>query len=494
MRCRVGTLLGLVAIQLLVSCTPLRTPQEIEEVRALLAERAPAVEPPGLDAEPLTGEPMTREAALRYALVSSPRLRAEYARLGIARADVVELSRLPNPSLGFSSLDPDDGARSRVTFGLSLPLADLLLLRSRTRLAQMDYERARFEVADALLQAMVDVERHWYGYVGARQVAEMRAVAAEGLEASAELAGRFFDAGNISELRLNQELAAATESRILAARAGAEALRARFELNAAIGLDGAEADWETVDRLALPVPNEDDPAALLTRARDQRLDLLAARREVDLLEDAAAVSRAWRWLGGAEIGYEQERESDGVRLKGPTLALELPIFNQGQGRVARASFMAELSRQQLAQLELDAEYELRLAVEQVRVQREIVELHRRALVPQREKIVMRSQQEQNYMLIGVFELVQAKAMELDAYQGYLEAVRDYWLARTELARAVGGRLPSESTATAPTPGPSVEEILGASPAPMQHQMEHPRDPPAHDPHAGHGHGKQGEQR
>ncbi len=81
----------------------------------------------------------------------------------------------------------------------------------------------------------------------------------------------------------------------------------------------------------------------------------------------------------------------------------------------------------------------------MRVLREIVETHRDALIPQRESVVARSQEQQNYMIIGVFELIQAKRQEYDAYQSYLEAIRDYWVARTDLMRAVGARLPSEST-------------------------------------------------
>ena len=46
------------------------------------------------------------------------------------------------------------------------------------------------------------------------------------------------------------------------------------------------------------------------------------------------------------------------------------------------------------------------------------------------------------MLIGIFELLMTKQQEYNAYQGYLEVVRDYWLARTELTRAVGNTLPS----------------------------------------------------
>ncbi len=51
----------------------------------------------------------------------------------------------------------------------------------------------------------------------------------------------------------------------------------------------------------------------------------------------------------------------------------------------------------------------------------------------------------------MFELIQAKRQEYDAYQSYLEAIRDYWLARTDLLRAVGARLPSESMAAPGSP-------------------------------------------
>jgi len=42
------------------------------------------------------------------------------------------------------------------------------------------------------------------------------------------------------------------------------------------------------------------------------------------------------------------------------------------------------------------------------------------------------------MLVGAFELILAKQAEYDAYQEYVEAVRDYWVASAELERAVGG--------------------------------------------------------
>jgi cobalt-zinc-cadmium efflux system outer membrane protein len=48
------------------------------------------------------------------------------------------------------------------------------------------------------------------------------------------------------------------------------------------------------------------------------------------------------------------------------------------------------------------------------------------------------------MLLGVYQLIQAKQAEYDAYRQYIEAVRDYWIARSDLERAVGGRLGAPS--------------------------------------------------
>jgi hypothetical protein len=99
--------------------------------------------------------------------------------------------------------------------------------------------------------------------------------------------------------------------------------------------------------------------------------------------------------------------------------------------------------------------------------------YRENLVPQREEIVERTQEQVSYMLEGQFELLLVKQQEYDAYEGYLEAVRDYWLARADLAREVGTSLPS----TAQTAGDVIgaEELTRPHDAGMGHEgvkMDH----------------------
>jgi len=500
----------------LSACATVDPERDTAQINQLLAERgAPALGWERSDAatdearvQAWLAEPLTVDTAVQTAMIRSPRLQRQYGELGLARADILEAVQIANPRLSYSRLDLKGGSGAQTTYGLAMPLVDLIVLPARVRLARSEYERARYQIASAILTVSLDVEAAWYRAVGGQQVAEMRAAVAEALDVSAELAQRFFDAGNITELQLSREQAAGSQARIEAARATVDARLARLELNTLIGLSGAEAGWRMTTVLPLPVATEDDPVELRRLATTTNLDLLAARREAAITADAARLARTFRLLGGTAIGYEREKEVDGAKIRGPTLDLELPIFNQGQARVARAQARLAVARARLAEIELTAGGAVDLGAERVRVLSDVVRIYREALVPQRETVVLRSQEEQNFMLIGQFEVLQAKTQEYDAYQGYLEAVRDYWVARVDLMRVVGSRLPSEAQVSETTP--SLDDILTPPPAPgmegmsgMNHSAHggtpapqggdpaspasRAADPPATpaDPHAGH---------
>ncbi len=475
----------------LAGCASLPGERGYADTSALVATRrgvAPRWMPTAPDTPPeLPTEPITVDQSVRLAFFNNPRIREEYARLGLGRAELDDARRIANPSFGYSHLHARDADGSQITRSVSLSITDLLLLSARKRFATGELDRLQKAVAGALLELATEVETAWYQAVGAQQIAAMRALVAQAAGHSAELAQRFFDAGNINRLQLEQEYAAASSARIEAVRASADALRTRIELAALIGLP-AFADWTTATQLAAPPENTLTADALVPLALDQRLDLAAARQSVALREDALGVTRRWRWLGAVEVGYERESELDGEILRGPSLALELPIFNQGQGAVARADAELLQARAQLDALALGVRNTAHLGIERLRATRDISERYRTELVPRREAIVARTQEQVNFMLMGVFELLLAKQQEYDAYQEYLEAVRDYWIARSELRGAVGGRLPDDGQALEPTLG--VEAVLPRAAAPaMDHSMHGGADAASKsavaDPHAGH---------
>lgn len=404
---------------------------------------APA-DPDRLVAE-LLSQPLTPENAVRVALVASPRLEAEYARLGIAAADVYDAARLGNPVLSAEVLDSNaPGAARQKTFGIAQSFTSLLMLPARKRLAAGELERAQASVAAAVLELAADVERAYYTFVGAQQQLRLRESIARAAQLSAVLAQRLFDAGNVARRDLALELAAATQARLDVSAARAEAMRARTELNRLMGLGAGAPEWSAPARLGAPLPREDELDELLALADRARPDLAAARRQVALLADGAGVARRFRMLGEVSFGYAQERESDHERLTGPTLSLELPVFDRNEGSVMRAESQLRIADSELAALEVDIVNAVQLAHASVQEARARVREYEESLIPRREEVLELTQQQVNYMLMGQFELLLAKQQEYAAYEGYLEAVRDYWLARTELARAVGATLPSSA--------------------------------------------------
>ena len=438
------------AVAVLSGCASLPPQRGSAAVNELMVARgAPAVEwqkSAAADRSAAVDEQeISREAAIRMAFAHNAKVLELYASLGIASADVLEASRLANPRIGYVSLAPEGGGLSQITRSISLDFTSALLLPARGRLARSELARTRDQVADALLELALRVESSWYEAVSAAQVAELREIAATAGDASGEMAQRLFDAGNISPKALALEKATTAEQRVAAARAKADAVRARTALAEVMGVS-TRLGWRIPARLPALVEQATklDEQGLVRQAAELRLDLSAARREVATSEDFARVTHRWRWVGEIEGGYERESETDGSKLRGPSIAIGLPLFNQGQGSVLRADSQAEAARARLAETELRVRNDVARSLDQIAAAREVADAYRTALLPQHETVVQSTQEEHNFMLVGVFELLQARRAQLDASQAYLEAVRDYWIARSELKRAVGGKLPDES--------------------------------------------------
>jgi len=239
------------------------------------------------------------------------------------------------------------------------------------------------------------------------------------------------------------ERAAASEAQLNELEAEADAYGARTDLATVLGLSVAGA-WDSPAQLPVPLDQEDALSDLLTLARESRLDLAAAHARADIISDRLGVIGWTRWLGELDVGVERERETDGARITGPTLAWEVPIFNQHEDALLRANADLQIAIADVERLSTAIENSVRLAYAATENAKARVVEYRDRLIPARIAAVARAQEEESFMLIGIFELLATKQQEYDAYQGYLETVRDYWLARTELARAVGNTLPSSA--------------------------------------------------
>jgi cobalt-zinc-cadmium efflux system outer membrane protein len=208
-----------------------------------------------------------------------------------------------------------------------------------------------------------------------------------------------------------------------------------------MGLWGPQTRWRLPEQLPDIPADEMALEQLESMAIENRLDLAAERKAVEALAQALGITIDWRWVGQIEVGVSTERETDRTWVTGPSLAIELPIFNQRQADIARLEAQLRRSQKRLTAQAIDIRSEVRSLRNRLILQRNVVDHYRRTVLPLREKIVDLTLKEYNFMLVGAFDLLAAKQQEFEAYQKYIEAIRDYWIIRADMQRSLGGRLP-----------------------------------------------------
>ena len=405
------------------------------------------------EVDAMLGRSIGPDEAVQIALLTHPTLQAEYERLGVAQADLVEAGLLRNPVFNAMVRWPSGGGGPNVELGVAADFLDILFIGARKRIAAAEFEHDKLDVADAVVAHAADVRVAFYKLQGARQMLELRRTVLGAEEAAAETARRMLAAGNISELDADREQALLEQSRAELIEAEADVRRQRERLAALMGMPGGDARLKLPERLPAPPAIDEPLTRLVDRALDQRLDLAAAVQESVALRQSLGLTRDTALLEEAEIGVSHEREVEGDRVTGPEISVPLPLFDFGQARVARARHQLRASRQRYQALRQQAQADVRVAHADMTAARKRFEHFRDNVLPLRQRIVEQSQLHYNAMLLGVFELLEAKQNEIDAGREYIEALTDYWVARAELERAVGGRLPA-TPATQPATVPA----------------------------------------
>jgi cobalt-zinc-cadmium efflux system outer membrane protein len=390
----------------------------------------------------LLAHELTVDAAVQVALLSSPSLRSKFEELSIAQADLVQAGLLKNPVFGIGRTAWDAEHLDINLFAtVEQDLLSLLTLPLRKRVARAELEAAKLDVADHVLDVASEVREGFYRLQAAEQVVGMRALVERASEASAELARRQREAGTMSDLAMNTQLGLAAQTTLDRRRAEGEAAVLREALNKKMGLWGARTAWRVSPRLP-ELPSEEAALDRLeTVAIAQRLDIGAARRNVEAIGHALTLAKTTRWTGTVDVAVVVGRLRGSRHFSfGPSVAVEIPLFDQRQAQIARLEAFKRQSENDLDALGIDVRADVRAARSRLVTARAIAEDYRATVVPLREKIVHFSQQQYDAMLLGVYQLIQAKQSEFDAYREYIEALRDYWMARSDLERAVGGRL------------------------------------------------------
>lgn len=416
------------------------------------------------EVEALLAQPLTADLAGKIAVLGSPRVQAEFEKLGIARAAWRSALQLPNPRVGGALVYGIDDS-PEVDLDASLNVTSLLLLGSRSGVANTQLQATVYDVTNTVVDVAFDARRAFVDYSIAVAELDLRQNITRSWSASAEMAQRLFALGNVPELRAANEQAFYEEMRVSQARAEAKVKAARERLNAALGLWGKTgAEWEMAE-LAVPALPPFDELSSLTKQLESRavaasLGLGAARLRYEAFAKQANLTRFAGWMPQVDAGVRVARQQDAGSVEwgaGPLVEVGVPLFYQGQGETDSA--LAEMRRQEatLDDLAIRTRSASRATAAKLLTTTQMADHYRNVILPLRGRVVEQTQLQYNAMSIGVFELLQAKNMEISAHLTYLDLVRECWSLRLDaeqlLAGGLNGSAPSAASET-PTATPA----------------------------------------
>lgn len=393
-------------------------------------------------------QPLSAESAVELALLNNPGLQAELQELGIAQADLVRAGRLRNPSFSFGRMT--GGGAVEIERAIVFDLLGLITLPVAREVEQRRFEQAQLRAAYEAVGVAADTRRAWFAAVASQELAGYFGQVRLAAEASNELAIKLVRAGNFPKLTQMREQAFYAETTAQLARAQQQAVADRERLTRLLGLSGEQAAFKLPERLPELPKTAAEPRAAQQTAMDQRLDVLMAKRNTEALARSLGLTRATRMLNVLHLGYQNKSASGEPRENGYEIELELPLFDFGATRAARAeaSYMQAVNR--TAAVAVNAQSEVRESYSAYRTAFELARHYRDEIVPLRKRISEENLLRFNGMLIGPFELLADAREQVGSITAYVEALRDFWLADTNLQTAISGRSPGSSSGSART--------------------------------------------
>jgi outer membrane protein TolC len=394
----------------------------------------------------LLSKPLTVDAAVQVALFNNRGLQADFQELGITEAEVVQAGRLPNPGFSFGRMSQGD--EREIERGLHFNLARLVAMPLIGRMEARRFEQVQARVSMNVLSLAADTRKAYFTALAAEETVRYMRQVKQAADASAELARRMEQVGNFNKLQRAREQSFYANAALQLARAEQAQRSTRERLVRLLGLWGAQTQFALPERLPDLPPSPLELPDVEQVALAQRLDVQGARQAAEMTASNLGLTRTTRFVNVLELGLARNSSNEAPTQRGWEIGFELPLFDWGGARVARAEAIYMQTLHRAAETAINARSEVREAYTGYRSAYDIARHHRDELVPLNQRIAEENVLRYNGMFIGVFELLADARTQIASVNASIEALRDFWIAQADLDMALIGK-PSLSAAASP---------------------------------------------
>lgn len=444
------------------------------------------VEEPALTAEQLDeilDDGLTADEAVRLALLNNRLIQSGFMAIGVAKADWVQSGLFSNPTLSISARLPEGGGRANIDATIAQSIVEIWQIPRRKEIAQANLDRTVLQIAHDAASIAESTRKAYYHAIAAAKLLEVAKQNHEIVDRSFVVVQTLHQAGTVSALDENLARGQSLKAQIDVRQARLDATTAKRKLAKFLSLQRDLADvWLTgeIDAHA-DLPKDDNE--LIKQAAENRLDLQAVAMQVsarlraiglekisvipqvtlglaferlegraqgdrDILADSVRSSLSAGRLAAPAIQSRRARragESATIdSITGPSLSITLPIFDQNQAQIARASFLYQSEVRAYEALVVEIAQEIRIAADTARTAAENATYYDDQIVPQTERNLQFASDSFEAGQTGILILLEAQRTALEARRGAIAAHQQAATAIAHLAQTLGTPLEHSS--------------------------------------------------
>jgi outer membrane protein TolC len=389
----------------------------------------------------LLEHPLSAEDAVQIALLNNRMLQAVFEELGISEADLVQAGRLPNPR--FDLRHAGAAGQYDVEETLSLNVLSLLTMRYARDIERQRFAQTQNAAVLRVARLAKDTREAYYAAVAARESRNYQLKVRAAAETGAALAQRMVAAGNWNRSDQSREQNLYIETVLSFTHSELAEAAAREKLIRLMGLPGEKTATpnpqlaEDLPVLPTSLENLPDVESVLLQ---NRLDLQAMRMRIDELQRNFKLSRSTRFINVLDLGATrvQQGSRDAPYEPGYTITLEVPIFDGGSVRVKKSAAVYAQAVDRFTQAAIAARSQIRLAYANYRAAFELAKQQRDEVLPLRKALAQENLLRYNASQISIFELLSGAREQAAGFDGYIQRVRDFWIAKSQLDAALLG--------------------------------------------------------
>ena len=377
--------------------------------------------------------PLTLADAEKISVAHNPLVKVTLSQVGVAEADYAQAGRMENPGFSYERFSGQEYSAS-----LLFDIGGIVLMPLRRQMESRRLDAARYQAAAGVLAHVADTRKAWIKAVAEKQRTFLIEQALESAEVGNNLTRQMSALGHSNVIEAADSEIFLSDMRASLSRQRLAEGAAREALIRQLGLWGKQArTLELPDALPTLPEKPIDVNSVEREAIENRLDVRMATMNLEGMASNLKLTRLNPFLSSIEAGPVLEKGEEG-KERGYELEFRIPIFDTGGIKTQKARTLFKQAQAQAEVTAIAAASNAREALAAYRSSYDIATHYRDVVLPMRERVSQEQLLMYNGMLISVFDLLDDLRAAMAMQSGYLDAVRDFWLADANLQQALTG--------------------------------------------------------